>query len=515
MLGAMTALVILTAAAPAAADTFAVDRSDDADVSACTAAPNDCTLRGALANSQAPGATPDTITVPAVHIVLTAPLPQVASNTVTVSGAGARSTIIDGGGTVSNAFSTNNTVLTLDDLKVTGIGPLSSNSAAVLGNLDLTRDAIVDNQGAGVASLSLLMEDTTVARNTGVQVGGVLAAQAAVIRNSTISDNIAAPQPGAPPIVFGPGVGSAGFTAIEHSTIARNTVAAGGALLAGENIATEHLGAVTGITTVSSSVIGGGTGGATPNCGGEGIESHGNNVVSDLSCGPTASGDRVGVDPLLAPLADNGGPTDTVALLPGSPAIDAGVGCPANDERGVSRAQGTTCDAGAFESSFTAPVLSPPLPPPTTTATTAAPPPPPPPPPPADTTPPKLTIGSLGHSVSAAKLRQGLSVRIAANEPIIAAATLLVAHGHAKTPTFQLDSSALLVRSGTATARLRSPSTVVSTRRVAARLRIVAFDLAGNRTTRTVDFTIAPTPRHHHRRTATSRSAGAPGRPGS
>jgi len=498
MLGAMTALIVLIAAAPAAADTFAVDRSDDADVSACTAAANDCTLRGALTKSQALGATPDTITVPAVHIALTAPLPQVASNPVTVSGAGARSTIIDGGGTVSNAFTTNNTVLTLDDLKVTGIGPLSTNSAAVAGNLDLARDAIVDNQGVGVAGLTLVMDGTTVARNTGVQIGGVLAAQSGVIRNSTISDNTGTPQPGAPPIVFGPGVGSSGFTVIEHSTIARNTVGGGGVLLAGENIATEHIGLVTGITTVSSSVIGGGTGGATPNCGGEGIESHGNNVVSDLSCGPPASGDRAGVDPLLGPVADNGGPTDTIALLLGSPAIDAGANCPATDQRGVTRAQGTTCDAGAFESSFTAPALSPPPP-----ATTVATPPPPPPPPPADTTPPKLTIGSFGHSVSPAKLRQGLSVRIAANEPIIAAVSLLVAHGHAKTPTLQLDSSALVVRSGAATARVHSPTALVSTRRVAARLRIVAFDLAGNRSTRTVDFTISPTPRRLHRRTTT------------
>jgi hypothetical protein len=499
MLGAMTALVILTAAAaPAAADTFAVDRSDDADVSACTAAANDCTLRGALEKSQAPGnTTPDTITVPAVHITLTAPLPQVASNVVTVSGAGARATIIDGGGTVSNAFNTNNTVLTLDDLEVTGIGPLSDNSAAVAGNVDLARDAIVDNQGAGVAGLTLLMDDTTVARNTGVQVGGILAAQAAVIRNSTITDNVGAPQAGAPPLVFSPGVGSAGFTVIEHSTIARNTVAPGGVLLAGANIGTEHLGAVTGITTVASSVIAGGTGGAAPDCGGEGVESHGNNVFSDLSCGPAASGDRAGVDPLLAPLADNGGPTDTSALLLGSPAIDAGAGCPATDQRGVSRAQGTTCDAGAFESPFTAPTLSPPPPPTTTTAG----PPPPPPPPPADTTPPKLTIGSLAHSVTAKKLRQGLSVRIAANEPVIAAATLLVAHGRAKTPTTQLDNSALVVRSA-ATAKLRSPTTLVTTKRVAARLRIVAFDLAGNRATRTVDFTIAPAPRHQHRRIA-------------
>ena len=78
-------------------------------------------------------------------------------------------------------------------------------------------------------------------------------------------------------------------------------------------------------------------------------------MSSDLSCGSTRAGDRAGVDPQLGPLADNGGPTDTIALMAGSPAIDAGAACPATDQRGLTRAQGTTCDAGAFESAFTAP----------------------------------------------------------------------------------------------------------------------------------------------------------------
>ena len=45
------------------------------------------------------------------------------------------------------------------------------------------------------------------------------------------------------------------------------------------------------------------------------------------------------VDPLLGPLAANGGPTQTHALLPGSPAIDAGdnASAPATDQRGVAR----------------------------------------------------------------------------------------------------------------------------------------------------------------------------------
>jgi predicted outer membrane repeat protein len=57
-------------------------------------------------------------------------------------------------------------------------------------------------------------------------------------------------------------------------------------------------------------------------------------------------------DPLLAPLASNGGPTQTRALLPGSPArnrVTSGCPPPSTDQRGVSRPQGTACDAGAYE----------------------------------------------------------------------------------------------------------------------------------------------------------------------
>jgi hypothetical protein len=50
-------------------------------------------------------------------------------------------------------------------------------------------------------------------------------------------------------------------------------------------------------------------------------------------------------DPLLGPLVDHGGPTETLALLPGSPAIGAGENCPATDQRGEPRDSG--CDLGA------------------------------------------------------------------------------------------------------------------------------------------------------------------------
>jgi hypothetical protein len=69
---------------------------------------------------------------------------------------------------------------------------------------------------------------------------------------------------------------------------------------------------------------------------------------------PDPNGNLVGsksapIDPLLGPLANNGGPTETMALLSGSPAIDAGTaaGAPATDQRGEAR--GTPPDIGAYE----------------------------------------------------------------------------------------------------------------------------------------------------------------------
>ncbi|HEX4960304.1 MAG TPA: IPTL-CTERM sorting domain-containing protein, partial [Thermoanaerobaculia bacterium] len=62
---------------------------------------------------------------------------------------------------------------------------------------------------------------------------------------------------------------------------------------------------------------------------------------------------RVGVDPLLGPLAGNGGPTLTQRPLPGSPAIDAGDPAipspPATDQLGFARIFGPAVDLGSVE----------------------------------------------------------------------------------------------------------------------------------------------------------------------
>ena len=80
------------------------------------------------------------------------------------------------------------------------------------------------------------------------------------------------------------------------------------------------------------------------------------NLISDGSCSAALTG-----NPMLGPLADNGGSAQTFALWPGSPAINAGTnsGCPAADQRGQARPVNTTCDIGAYErSDDTAPAVS-------------------------------------------------------------------------------------------------------------------------------------------------------------
>ena len=82
----------------------------------------------------------------------------------------------------------------------------------------------------------------------------------------------------------------------------------------------------------------------------------GNNLDSDGSC----SGFSHTGDPLLQPLADNGGGTWTHAIPMASPALNAAsVECPISDQRGVSRPQGSACDLGAFEYDGTQPTPSP------------------------------------------------------------------------------------------------------------------------------------------------------------
>jgi len=102
-----------------------------------------------------------------------------------------------------------------------------------------------------------------------------------------------------------------------------------------------------GVATLTNTIV---AESVRPNCEGHPITDGGNNLqFPGTSCGDTIPSR----DPLLDPagLKDNGGPTQTIALLPGSPGIDAGdnVSCPGADQRAVSRPFGAACDLGAYE----------------------------------------------------------------------------------------------------------------------------------------------------------------------
>ena len=74
-----------------------------------------------------------------------------------------------------------------------------------------------------------------------------------------------------------------------------------------------------------------------------------NNDINNLITSPVSA--ILFQDPQLAPLANNGGPAPTMAIAASSPAVNHAVAatCPSIDQRGVSRPQGSGCDAGAYE----------------------------------------------------------------------------------------------------------------------------------------------------------------------
>jgi hypothetical protein len=160
----------------------------------------------------------------------------------------------------------------------------------------------------------------------------------------------------------------AGDTVVDSSTIARNSTGAGGAgIVEGDPGRSGGVESLTAGLIAARTIIASNSADLFPNC--SGVQTNGgDNLVfpADPQCMPGAS---INADPLLGPLASNGGPTPTLALGSGSPAIDRySAFCPAADQRGVSRPQGAACDIGAFERvpDVIPPTTTPAAPPPTT-----------------------------------------------------------------------------------------------------------------------------------------------------
>jgi CSLREA domain-containing protein len=226
----------------------------------------------------------------------------------------------------------------------------------------LTHDSIDSNGGNGVLALGDLSVSSSTVSNSGLK--GIRATGATLV-DDTVSGS------------SGVGVDLSGDSTITGTTVSGGLGlgiwSEGGSLdLTNSTVSGNEAGGVTGeggIVTLVNDTIAGNSGGAglgvdtqvdventivagnTPaNCSAT-AEDLGNDLESANTCGFAALSDIRNTDPLLGPLANNGGPTFTEALDPSSPAVDAGndTACPATDQRGTSRPQGSHCDIGAFE----------------------------------------------------------------------------------------------------------------------------------------------------------------------
>lgn len=412
-IAAVLCAAFLALTGSALATTFPVTTTDD-DSGACDA---DCSLREAVdAANTNPG--PDIITVPAGHYVLTSQNVLPLQDDTTIVGADARSVIVDGGGQ-TEVFDNENGTSTISHLTITG-GSNPDQGGGVFNDATLTLDdvAVVGNtatntdpanfgaQGGGIFNNSqLTLNHVLIANNTaqggsskstGGQGGGIFANDQTDLTNVTISGNQAAPAAGAQfPDGQGGGIFANSPTTLHNVTITNNSASGAADNAAGGVELNDH------VTFLNTIVAGNTRDGAESDClvldpFGVVVDS-GHNLTGDASCQLTGAGDLQNTNPLLGGLANNGGGTDTHALLPGSPAINAADAsqCPADDQRSLPRPALGGCDIGAFEVQALPPAPAPPAPP-------AA----------ADTTKPKVTVAG----VRAACVTRAVSVRVHATD---------------------------------------------------------------------------------------------------
>lgn len=389
----MAVLGLMVLARSAAAADYTVGTTADPS-GACGAGA--CSLRQLIAKVQATPFPPDTIRVPAGVYTLDPALGElVVTTNLTIAGAGANATTIampvpaDRSTTGARVFHVDvpmggaTPTVAIRAMKITGgtAQPGNNHFGGNLlneGTLTLSDVWVTDGSaysGGGVANQNgtLTVERSLISGNSALFGGG----DSGAIQNFGTP---ASPGPPATPDLPGHLVVSdstvTGNSArlvggiyswndntntlvVTNSTIAGNATTDGPALPARDGAG--GLGVDNGTEVVSNSIVAGNvhtTGGVTTprNCGplaSGGITSLGHNIDSGSDCAFSGPTDLNNTDPRLGPLRDNGGPTQTLALGAGSPALDrvppSGAGCPPTDQRGVPRPQGTACDIGAFE----------------------------------------------------------------------------------------------------------------------------------------------------------------------
>jgi hypothetical protein len=192
--------------------------------------------------------------------------------------------------------------------------------------------------GGGIQNLGTAeLVNSAVLDNTSLLGGGISNNTEMTITNTTISQNWSSSGSVAGVVNRG------GTLTITYATIVSNTGTITGLGL-GSGIHNEN---TDGTIVVANSII---AYNDAENCGGI-ISSNGHNLEDSNWCDLSAAGDMTNTVPMLDNLGYYGGPTLMYGLLMGSPAIDNGDlnTCPATDQRGISRPQGSGCDLGAYE----------------------------------------------------------------------------------------------------------------------------------------------------------------------
>lgn len=203
----------------------------------------------------------------------------------------------------------------------------SGGGAANFGSLNIYSSTFAGNNSGGLAQIfgTLLVNNSTISKNTTSQSGGGVAITGgeATLNNCTLVSNSAGGNAGA--IAVGAGV----TNMLNNCTIAGNSAGTGGGIYFDSN----------SVSTVINTIVAG------------------NNAVDTPDIfGPfTGSNNLTNGNPLLAPLGNYGGPTQTMPPVFGSPAIDGGLDFAASlvtDQRGFPRISGAHVDIGAVEAQF-------------------------------------------------------------------------------------------------------------------------------------------------------------------
>jgi hypothetical protein len=401
----VSGVLCFAGAQAAQAEVFVVNSTADVPVAklgehVCVSTADTCTLRAAVQEADIDGGT-NTIVVPPGDYKLTIPPtpeagfvgPNLASSgnlnipdgTLTIVGAGARKTTIDGDH-LDRVFAIDApAVVSISDMTITGGDSTGGGTSKEIdmgggiyntGTLTLNHVAVVGNHadgGGGIFSIPgsyITIENSLIADNTAYEAGGIRFDGGGELINSTVTDNTLLPVPDEsyvqdPKLAvtlanelsgYGGGIDFRGGNNLDiiNSTITDNhAIKGGGGLNSAQSYAAATSATTIGITLLLNTIIADNTstaGGEQCNVEDNIIQSEGHNLASDGSCFLTAPGDLPSRDPLLGPLAYNGGPTETEALLPRSPAINSGAtqGCPEYDQRGVARPRGA-CDIGAYQ----------------------------------------------------------------------------------------------------------------------------------------------------------------------